>query len=674
MSYGLLSLGVQGVRAAQSGLGVVSNNITNVNTPGYTRQVAQFNSMEEGGVLQDSTQRIVDQFINQRLWSDNSRFEAAQAYEQLSSQLDNLLASDSTSLNVKMDDYFAALQAANDDPISLTNRELFLAEADALVRRYHDLDDQLSNMNETINTRIRELTNEINVSAGDIADLNDRIRIAEASGKDAFELKDQRDESIKELASLVDIQVSEQSNGELSIFVGNGQPLVVGKSAYQFSAGQNDFDPERYDISINIAGSETNITEMIDGGELGGLLTYRRETMDRSLNELGRLAIIFADTMNEQHQKGIDYDGEMGEKLFNDVNDPNLISGRLRSLYGTEGSVAITDSSQLQASDYELVFTGADGFRVERLSDGKIWESQDFSRVTAEGDVTASGDLFYAEGSGRIILELDGFRLDANAGGPFVSGEKLMISPVRTGAEDIELNVTNGRDLALASPVTISKSVSGSGSTSEATVALSAIGDLTVKDPVELLSGTTSEPGLPFELSYTDADGWEASVVGVTVTPSSSDPRKLVLTGGGLGDNELTVTLSGEKKDGDVFELGYNFDIDSNGQPINVGVSDNRNGLLMSNLMKEASSLDGNYQDTYGRLVERVGTDTRVAQMDLSASEAVLNNTIAQRESVSGVNLDEEAVRLIQFQQAYQASAQIISASQKIFDSLIQAV
>ncbi|WP_432697706.1 flagellar hook-associated protein FlgK [Marinobacterium sp. YM272] len=665
MSYGLLSLGVQGVRAAQSGLGVVSNNITNVNTPGYTRQVAQFNSMEEGGVLQDSTQRIVDQFINQRLWSDNSRFEAAQAYEQLSSQLDNLLASDSTSLNVKMDDYFAALQAANDDPISLTNRELFLAEADALVRRYHDLDDQLSNMNETINTRIRELTNEINVSAGDIADLNDRIRIAEASGKDAFELKDQRDESIKELASLVDIQVSEQSNGELSIFVGNGQPLVVGKSAYQFSAGQNDFDPDRYDITINIAGSETNITEMIDGGELGGLLTYRRETMDRSLNELGRLAIIFADTMNEQHQKGIDYDGEMGERLFNNVNDPNLIGGRLRSLYGTEGSVEITDSSQLQASDYELVFTGANEFRVKRLSDGKIWSSD---------ALEASGNLSFDPDIGQISLELDGFRLDANAGGPFVSGEKLMISPVRTGAEDIELNVTNGRDLALASPVTISKSVSGDGSTSEATVALSSIGDLTVKDPVELLSGTTPEPGLPFELSYTDVGGWKTSVAGVTVTPSSSDPRKLVLTGGGLGDNELTVTLSGETKDGDVFELGYNFDIDPASGPVNVGVSDNRNGLLMSGLMKEASSLDGNYQDTYGRLVERVGTDTRVAQMDRSASEAVLNNTIAQRESVSGVNLDEEAVRLIQFQQAYQASAQIISASQRIFDSLIQAV
>lgn len=671
MSYGLLSLGVQGVRAAQSGLGVVGNNITNVNTPGYTRQVPQFTSMEEGGVLQDQVQRIADQYINARLWSDNSRFEAAQAYEQLSSQLDNLMASDSTSLAVKMDDYFAALQAANDDPISLTNRELFLAEADAMVRRYHDLHDQLSNMRETINTRIRELTNEVNVTAGDIADLNERIRIAEAAGKDAFELKDQREESIKALSALMDVQVSEQSNGELSIFAANGQPLVVGQSAYQLSASQNDFDPDRFDVTLNIAGAESNITDMIKGGELGGLLTYRRETLDRSQNELGRLAIIFADTMNAQHQKGIDYDGEMGERLFNDVNDPNLINGRLRSLFGTQGSVTITNSSQLQASDYELVFTGANEFRVKRLSDGKIWNSKDFSTVTDKNDVPAAGDLFYDPTNGEIILELDGFRVNADANGPFFSGEKLMISPVKMGADDIELNITNGRDLALAAPVSVTKSASGDGSTSDAVVELTQTYDVFEKDPRAQL------PDMPWELTFNGTNWVAEDAAGdpVSVMQNSDDPRILIVGSSTDNQSELTVTLSGQPVTNDSFTLDYNFSFDTPTGPItNVGVSDNRNGLLMSDLMKAASSLEGNYQDTYGRLVERVGTDTKVAQMDRSASEAVLRNTIAQRESVSGVNLDEEAVRLIQFQQAYQASAQIISASQKIFDSLIQAV
>jgi len=670
MSYSLLSLGVQGTRAAQSGLGVVGNNITNVNTPGYTRQIAQFNSVEEGGVQQDNVARIADQYITARLWSDNSRFEAASAYETYANQLDNLLASDSTSLAIKMDDYFAALQAANDDPVSLTNRELFLAEADALARRYHDLYDQVASINETINTRIRELSEQVSVSADQIAELNDRIRIAEAGDQDAFELRDQRDEAVKELSSLVDVNVIEQSNGDYSVFVGNGQPLVVGQSAYDFVATENEFDPSRYDVGVMIAGEENIITDMLTGGELGGLLTYRSETMDRSLNELGRLAITFADTMNEQHQKGVDYDGEMGERLYEDVNSSELTSSRLRSRVDASGEVLITDTSLLQASEYELVFTSDSEFRLTRLSDGKSWTQSSFTAEASITDVDSEGEIWFDPANGELRLQVDGFMLDATAPSRFASNEKLMISPVRTGADDIELSIKDGRDLALASPVTITAATGNTG-TAAAVVELTQLNDTTQVDPANVL------PDLPLSLEYDSAavPVWTATDVnGLTTTwPVSIDPARpdvVQLTDQVSGRTLMEVTLTGQPQDGDTFTLDYNFSTTTG----SVGVSDNRNGLLMSDLISQATTLEGNYQDTYGRLIERVGTDAKVAQLDRSASEAVLNSTIAQRESISGVNLDEEAVKLIQFQQAYQASAQIISASQTIFDALIQAV
>jgi len=669
MSYSLLSLGVQGTRAAQSGLGVVGNNITNVNTPGYTRQIAQFNSLEEGGVVQDNIARIADQYITARLWSDNSRFEAAQAYEALANQLDNLLASDSTSLATKMDDYFAALQAANDDPVSLTNRELFLAEADALARRYHDLYDRVADINETINTRIRELSEQVSVSADQIADLNNRIRIAEAGSQDAFELKDQRDEAVKELSALVDINVIEQSNGEFSVFVGNGQPLVVGQSAYEFVATENEFNPSRYEVGVVIAGQENIITDMLTGGELGGLITYRNETMDRALNELGRLAITFADTMNEQHQKGIDYDGEMGQRLFQDVNTSELMNSRFRSRIDASGEVRITDTSKLQASEYELVFTGQNEFRLTRLSDGKSWTQSSFTPAGAITDVDEEGEIWFDPANGELRLQVDGFRLDATAPSAFATDEKLMISPVRTGADDIELSIRDGRDLALASPVTVTASV-GNGGTAAAQVEVSMINDTTAVDPANVF------PDLPLSLEYdsaavpvwtaTDVNGSTATWI-VTIDPAR--PEVVQLTEQASGRTLMEVTLTGQLQDNDTFTLDYNFSTSGG-----IGVSDNRNGLLMSDLISQTTTLEGNYQDTYGRLIERVGTDAKVAQLDRSASEAVLNSTIAQRESISGVNLDEEAVRLIQFQQAYQASAQIISASQTIFDALIQAV
>jgi len=670
MSYGLLSLGVQGTRAAQSGLGVVGNNITNVNTPGYTRQIAQFSSLEGGGVSQNEVARIADQYITARLWSDNSRFEASKAYEALASQLDNLLAGDSTSLTVKMDDYFSALQAANDDPVSLTNRELFLAEADALVRRYHDLYDRVAQINETVNTRIRELTEQVSVSAGQIADLNDRIRVAEAGSKDAFELRDQRDEAIRELSSLVDVKVIEQAGGELSVFVGNGQPLVVGQSAYEFVARENEFNPAKYEVGVVIAGKENIITDMLTGGELGGLITYRRETMDRSLNELGRLAITFADTMNEQHQKGMDYDGEMGDRLYNDINASELMASRFRSRFDASGDVRITDSSKLQPSEYELIFTGPNDFRLTRLSDGKSWTQNDFTATASASDVDAENELWFEPTTGELVLQVDGFRVDANSSGPFAANEKMMISPVRTGADDLELNIRNGRDLALASPVIISASGSNSG-TATASVNIATIDDMTETDPRNVF------PKLPLALAYdssaspawtvTDTDGSTATW-SVAVDPAR--PDRLEITEQSTGRTLLDVKLTGQLQDNDSFSIDYNFSADGS----SIGISDNRNGLLMSDLMKQTTTLEGSYQDSYGRLIERVGTDTKVAQMDRSASEAVLRNTTAQKESVSGVNLDEEAVKLIQFQQAYQASAQIISASQTIFDALIQAV
>jgi flagellar hook-associated protein 1 FlgK len=669
MSYGLLSLGIQGVRAAQSGLGVVGNNITNVNTPGYTRQIAQFSSLEEGGVVQDNVARIADQYITARLWNDNSRFEAAKAYEGLSNQLDNLLASDSTSLTVKMDDYFASLQAANDDPISLTNRELFLAEAAALVRRYHDLYDRVGQINETVNTRIRELTEQVSLTAGQIADLNDRIRIAEAGSKDAYELKDQRDEAVKQLSALVDIKVIERSSGDYSVFVGNGQPLVVGQSAYQFIARENEFNPAKYEVGVVIAGKENIITDMLNGGELGGLITYRRETMDRSVNELGRLAITFADTMNAQHQKGINYDGEMGKRLYNDINSSELMASRFRSRLDATGEVRITDSSQLRPSEYELVFTGKSDFRLTRLSDGKSWTQSSFTQTTDKSQVDTEGELWFDPTNGELSLQIDGFRLDANSNGPFASNEKLMISPVRTGADDIELNLRNGRDLALAAPVTITALSTNTG-TATAEISVQSINDMTLSDPRQVF------PQFPLSLKYDGTTGdWSvADTSGPSITWAvTSDPARpnvLQLTDTVTGRTVMDVKLGGQLQDGDSFTVGYNFSADRS----SIGISDNRNGLLLSGLMKQATTLEGSYQDSYGRLIERVGTDTKVAQMDRSASEAVLRNTTAQRESVSGVNLDEEAVRLIQFQQAYQASAQVISASQTIFDALIQAV
>ena len=686
----LLSLGVQGVRASQAGLNVTGNNVANVNTPGYTRQIAQFQSLEGGGVKQEFSQRIASQFVNIRVWADSSRFEAASAFEQLSNQLDDTLASDSSSLAVKMDDYFGALQAANDDPTSITSRELLVAETEATVRRFRDLYGRIEAQNETVNTRIRELTEEINTQAQNIADLNNRVRIAQAGGKESFELLDQRDQAIKELSELIDIQIIDQSTGESSVFIGNGQPLVIGQTANPMVAIPNPLDASQLQSNLVIAGRNNNLTNFIKGGELGGILEYRKDVLNKALDELGRLALVFADTMNKQHSLGMDLDGNMGQRMLRNINDFTLMNARFQSEFA-EGRVEITDTSLLQASEYELVFTSETEFRLTRLSDGQTWTQNNFTEQTPPDPVDGERQIIFDPVNGQLTFQIDGMRVTADKNSSFTTSDRFLMQLTRTAADDIRTVIVSGRQLALASPAGLADDATNTG-TAKATLQVTEVDPMQMS-PLEALKNVLPASDAQIKLTWDDVAGqFDVALVDsddnpyvlappldnldLQATVDPSRPNQVILRD--IDANlrgEIRVDVTGVPQDGDSFRINYNFDVDTiTGEINNIGVSDNRNGLLLADLTKQKTSIEGTYQETYGRIVERVGITTRIAQMDTKASEAVLQNSINQREEISGVNQDEEMVRLIQFQQAYQAATQLITASQRTFDALINSV
>lgn len=227
-SFDMLGLGVQALRANQTALNTVGQNISNVNTPGYSRQIVNFQTLEDqSGVRIEDIDRVTDRFLTRQLWSDLSAYNRSDVYATKAAELDNLLASSDTSVSAALDEYFKALQNAVDDPTSLPNRELFIAQSDALVRRFNELDDSIRRQNDAINTQMNALANQATTLAKNIADLNNKIRVATGSGSPANELRDQREELTNQLAEIVDIHVVEQDNDEFSIFIGNGQPLIV---------------------------------------------------------------------------------------------------------------------------------------------------------------------------------------------------------------------------------------------------------------------------------------------------------------------------------------------------------------------------------------------------------------------------------------------------------------
>ncbi len=668
----LLNIGVQALSANQVALDVAGQNIANVNTDGYSRQSVLFESgtVNVPGVRIDSVNRTVDSFSIRQLWTDTSIYYASTSFVNYANQLDDRLADSSTSVSAAMDEFFSSLQTSLDDPSSVTNRELVLAEADALAQRFQSMDSFMERQNLDITSQVNALVSEASQIASQIAELNGKVTYTLTRGDSANELKDQREELVRQLSSIMGVTIQNDTDDEhINIFTGNGQPLVIGTNSNTMSVNSGDPDPDDLQVLVNVSGTPVEVGEDITGGEIGGLLTYRSEMLIPSWNELGRLAMVFTDSMNQVHEQGMDLNGELGIEMFSDLSTSGKILGfsENKTVMATTPRVQVTDTSAIQASDYELTFTATDNFTIIRESDGKQLKLSDFT--LDDSDPANQADMtYYADpATGDLRLNFDGMTITLNSENGFVKGDKFLIKPVRNGAEDIELNLTSGYQLAVANPVNGTESIDNTG--------YGEITDVTLTDAKDATFAATSGAlSPPVEIVFNAGDPVTFNVYDIS-DPSNPVPYMLNSTepateltsvpytsGEAIELNGFSVTINNQPDPGDRFTFDYNTD----------GVSDNSNGFKLSDLQNiQLISGGATYQDNYGLLVERVGTKTSVAQLNAQADETVLNSSIAVRESVSGVNLDEEAANLVRFQQAYQAAAQLITASRNMFDTLL---
>ncbi len=655
-SFGLLNLGTQSLQANQTALSVTGQNISNVNTEGYSRQRPVFQSREGvSGVVINDIDRIADAFLNKQIWGDSAGYNSSLTFEAFANELDNLMAGEATSISTAMDNYFGALQTAVDDPVSLPNRELFIAQAEALVQRFNDLDANIRRQNDTINGRLESSVAAINTISSHIAELNDDIRIAQASGSVPSELLDQRDAKLEELSQYISFTTLDQASGEVSVFIGNGQPLVVGMRASPLTTVLSPADSSQLNVAISINGNVSDISNQVSGGQVGGLMDYRDKVLNKTLDELGRIAMVFVDSMNEQHQMGMDFDGNAGGLLFTDINSGAARTSRFLSerdnTSSATGGVTINDVSKVQATEYELIFNSDSSFTLIRKNDGMRWNQ---STLTPTDPPTDDGQFSLDSTTGELSLRIDGFTLDIDANPAFVVGDKFLIRPTRNAASEIDTVISSAQQLALAAPLAVSANVANTGT---GTVSVT----ITDKDYADI-STAPGELTPPLELSFTaDASG----VLSYVLTDAEGDSATgLYQAGEPIALQGYEIVIRNLPKVTDRFSINLN----------TGGISDNRNALLMSDLQFSKTISGASYQDKYGQVVERVGTQAAVAQLNSQSSKSVLDINKETRAAISGVNLDEEAAKLVQFQQAYQASAQLIRAAQTIFDTLLQSV
>ncbi|MFY9180319.1 MAG: flagellar hook-associated protein FlgK, partial [Venatoribacter sp.] len=449
----ILQIGISGLRASQSALTVTGHNITNANTEGYSRQVlsqsttspqAQGGVWVGTGVSVDAVSRIYDKFLTEQLWRDSSTFNKFETLANNAEQINSLLADANTGIQPGLEKMFGALQTVADSPASLAARAVLLSESQGLVDRFHLISDRLSSQNTVVNGQLKVIAGEITEKAKAIAQLNEQIAFASASaqGNKPNDLLDRRDQLVKDLSELVDLKVVEQDDGIWNITIGNGQPLVVGIESRTLKAASGSSDATRLDLFFETERGDQQVTGSISGGKLGGILDFRNQVLEPTYNELGRLALVINQTFNEQHKLGIDYDGRQGVDYFTDINEPVKTYGRVLSDGGNKQpqdrvvSVYINDASVLTTSDYRVEFPGPDDFsyRIVRASDNQLMLTSSLNGVFPNS------------------IEVDGFEIRFEAG-TFQSGDKFLITPTRNGAAELELNITRGEQIAMASPI-----------------------------------------------------------------------------------------------------------------------------------------------------------------------------------------------------------------------------
>jgi flagellar hook-associated protein 1 FlgK len=636
MGTSIFNIGVSGLAAAQAGLLTTGHNISNASTPGYNRQqtvqstnTPQFTGAGYFGQGANvvTVKRIYNQFLAGQTLSAQTRLAELNAYADQIRQIDGLLADPSAGLSTALNDFFRGVHEVAASPASIPARQSMLSMAQALVGRFQSVDGRLNEIRDGVDTQLAGTVADINSYSTQIAALNQRIILAQAAGpgQPANDLLDQRDQLVAELNQQVRVTTVTASDGSLNVFVGNGQAVVVGAQSYSLATMQSGEDASRMTVGITLpgGGSAALPEAMLTGGTLGGLLAFRRESLDTAQNALGRIAMGLAETFNAQHRLGQDLTGAIGGNFFA-APSPQVIYPNAPANGGNAAiGVAVASASALTTSDYRLTAAGGGNYTLTRLSD--------------------NATLFAAAALPQTV---DGLTISL-ASGAANAGDTFLIQPTRSAAADIAVALTDARDIAAAAPI---RTAASNGNTGTGSISA---GSVNAPPPVN--ANLTQTVTITFDNPPTTFD-----VAGT----GTGNPANVAFTAGGnISYNGWTIQISGTPAAGDVFTISAN----------SAGVSDNRNALLLAGLQTGKTLAGGtaSYQSAYSQIVSDIGNKTREIQVTATAQESVLKQAQDAQQSMSGVNLDEEAANLLRYQQAYQASGKMIEIASKLFDTLL---
>ncbi len=643
----LMSLGIKAMAANYAGLQTTSHNIANANVVGYSRQQAEMATSEGQftgagffgrGVDVVTVSRAHSAFLTREASNAKSMAGLDGARLQQLQQLENVFKPGEMGLGSATTDLMNALTDLTSQPSDPATRQVVLARAADVASRFAEAGDALDSVQASTTSELRNSIIEVNSLAKSIAEINQRIAGMKGLGQPPNDLLDQRDKMISDLSAHIQVTRLEASDGTVGIFVAGGQRLVLGNEAATMKLGQDQADPSRAAVTISEGPNNRALASSVLGGDLGGLLKFQNEDLSAARNLVGRLAAAVGGALNDQQAKGLTLQQPLGQT----TGQPLFALGPMQALPNLNnvrgpGNVPVgvvtlttTDSSALQASEYDLRETavGSGSWVVTRLSDGTVTPVN-------------SGDV------------VDGMRIDFTATPQ--AGDTFLLQPVTRAANGMVRLLDDARDLAAASPLVASAAAANVG-----TVAV---------DSVRVNVAPLPTPGATARITFTNDAGdytwalydssnalvnsgtatWQA---GQTIPPAGTDI------------NGFSLQLTGVPRNGDTISV----------EPTPAATIGTNNGNVLSMAQLRDAALAGgrSLTDAWSYAMADVGVRVQSGRSSADISEAAAAQTEQLRTSQAGVNLDEEAARLIQYQQSYQAAAKVLQVAQQLFDTLLQ--
>ncbi|KAB7633170.1 flagellar hook-associated protein FlgK [Stenotrophomonas rhizophila] len=621
----VLSTGTSALLAFQRALATTSHNVANIKTPGYSRQKVDFATADPqnygygdvgNGTRITDVRRVADQLAISRLLDGSGELARLKQLSTMADRVDAMFSDTATNVAGVWSNFFDSVSGLSSNASGSADRQNMLDSGKTLANRFQQLNTQLNNLNGEVNNGLIAGATEINRLAQEIAQLNGSIGGNAATA--APDLLDRRDQLIANLVGYTGGTAVMQDGGLMNVYTAGGQALVVGTTASKVTTVTDPYQPERLQLALESQGQKITIEGKTLGGQIGGLLEFRDTVLTPAQAELGKLAIGMASSFNDVHRQGADLYGNMGGDFFT-IGNPRITANSANA--GTASmSASFGDLSKL------------DGQNIVMKFDGTQWQA---TRADTGAAIPMTG-----AGTAADPLVLNGVAL-VMSGTP-AKDDRFLLQPTAGVAGSMAVAITDTSRIAAAAPIKGTAAMANTGTGKLTGVKVTDPDNAALRNPAAIVFISATE--------YTIDGG----------------PPSTYTAGQTITANGWSFVLDGAPKTGDTFNIG----------PTPAGSSDNSNALLLAKVEQAKTFNAGTVtlSGALGGLTTQVGAAARSAEYSLMAQQVITDQAQAARDSISGVNLDEEASDMLRLQQAYQAASQLISTADNMFQTILGAV